>query len=49
MSAQECRGRESLRRGAGRPEWGRRSLEAGLRAQVVVRTAVVEASTKLGL
>lgn len=43
---------ESQRRGAGptlSPRRGKTGLEAGLMAEVVVRTAVVEASAKLGL
>lgn len=31
------------------PGWGGSGLEVGLRGEVVVRTAVVEASAKLGL
>ena len=52
MTGEEAEGRgrqlwESLK-GAG-PRRGKTGLEVGLRAEVVVRTAVVEASAKLGL
>lgn len=40
---------ESQRRAGPEPGRGKTGLEAGLRLEVVVRTAVVEASAKLGL